>query len=89
MLEILLKQILPPGVSVQDLGAVIQKIAQDAPAALQAVVATVQRIEALQAEQGAMLRQLIQSRQEQNTSLEEIEHARTPAEPPAIPPSAA
>lgn len=89
MLEILLKQILPPGVSMQDIGAVIQKLAQDAPEALKLVVATVQRIEAMQAEQGAMLRQLIEDRQVKTISYGETEHACTPAESPAVPSSTA
>lgn len=83
MLEILLKQILPPGVSMQDIGAVIQKLAQDAPEALKLVVATAQRIEAMQAEQGAMLRQLIEARQVETNSNKETEHAAIPAQAPA------
>lgn len=80
-MSFLLKSFLPPGVTVEQITEVAQGIAAK-------VVAAAQRIEenhVLLLEQNAMLRQVIANSQAKLISNEETEHARTPAEPSALP----
>lgn len=80
-MSFLLKSFLPPGVTVEQVTETAQGIAAKVVAAAQRI----EQIHTLLLEQNAMLRQLITASQDKSLSQEETEHARTPAEPPALP----
>lgn len=85
-MSFLLKQFLPPGVTVEALTEQAQQIAQQVVAAVQMV----RDNNRLLTENNAMLRQLVEASQQQsfNINSENNTHAIAPAQPLAVSPSA-